>query len=93
MYWKEGSGTGNGGSRTAGRCGGRKAMGLGHWPLPYSPVCAGFIGVGVRLSESNIIADAVGPERFTCEALLRLLAPAVGGPSSWCIRLRSWASP
>ena len=37
----------------------------------------------------NIIAEAAGPEKFTCEDLFRLLAPAVGGPSRWCIRLRS----
>ena len=28
-------------------------MGLGHWHLPYSPVYAGFVGVGVWLSESK----------------------------------------
>ena len=33
----------------------------------------------------NFVADDAGPDTFTCEDLLRLPAPAVGGPSGWCI--------
>ena len=39
----------------------------------------------------SFVAYAAGPETFTFEELVRLLASAVGGPSGWCIRLRSWA--
>ena len=41
----------------------------------------------------NIIADVASQDTFTCENLLRLLASAVGGPSGWCIRQRSWDQP
>ena len=60
-------------------------MGWGHWPLPWQPIYEGFIGVGVRVRKAaqalaagcqseNVIADAAGPEAFTFEDLLRLLA-------------------
>ena len=39
----------------------------------------------------SFVADAAGPETFTFKELVPLLASAVGGPSGWCIRLRSWA--
>ena len=84
---------GLGGSRTLVQCRRRKSMGLEHWPLPYSPSMRVSLALASGCQGQNIIAAAAGPDTFTCEDLLRLLAPAVGGPSSWCIRLRSWASP
>ena len=75
------------------RCRRRKSTGLGYWPLPYIPSMGGFIRFGAGCQSQNIIADVASQDTFTCEDLLRLLASAVGGPSGWCIRLRSWASP
>ena len=68
-------------------------MGLGHWPPSYQPSMRVSLVLASGCQSQNIIADAAGPETFTCEDLFRPLAPAVGGPSGWCIRLRSWASP
>ena len=66
-------------------------MVLGHWPLPYSPSMQVLLVLTSGCQSQNVIADAAGPETFTCEDLLRLLASAVGGPSDWCIGLRSCA--
>ena len=38
----------------------------------------------------SFVAYAAGPETFTFEELVRLLASAVGGPSGWCTRRRRW---
>ena len=54
--------------------------GIGALASPIQPIYAGFSGVGVRLSETNI-TDAASPETFTIEELLRVLAAAVGGLS------------
>ena len=53
-------------------------MGLGHWPLPYSPSIRVSLMLASGCQSQNIIADAAGPDTFTCEDLLRLLASAVG---------------
>ena len=53
-------------------------MGLGHWPLPYSPSMRVPLVLASGCQSQNIIADAAGPDTFTCEDLLRLLASSVG---------------
>ena len=64
---KEGAELGPGGSRTTGRCSGRKSVGLGHWPLLYQPIYEGLFGVGVR------ILPLLGLREWTI--LLRALVP------------------
>ena len=66
-----------------------KSAELGQWPLPYIPSMPVSLVLASGCQSQNIAA--AGPDNFTCEDLLRLLAPAVGGPSGWCIRLRFWA--
>lgn len=42
----------------------------------------------------SFVADAAGPETFTFEELLQLLASAVGARvPGWCTRPRRWGSP
>ena len=82
---------GSGGSGTVVWCRRRKSMGLGHWPLPYSPSMRVSLVLASCCQSQNIIAADAGPDSFTCEALLCLLSSAVDGLSGWCIRLRSWA--
>ena len=70
------------------RCGRGKLVGLGHWPPPYQPIYEGFVGVGGRMRRAaqtatagcqseNVIAEAAGPQTFTFEELLPLLASGV----------------
>ena len=65
--------------------------GIGALASPIQPSMQVSLVLASGCQSQNIIA-AAGPDTFTCEDLLRLLASAVGGPSGWCIRLRSWTS-
>ena len=53
---------------------------MGDWatgPLPYSPLLRVSLGLASGCQSQNVIADAAGPDTFTFEELLRLLASAV----------------
>ena len=89
----KGAELGLGGSGSVVRCRRRKSVGLGHWPLPYIPSMGVSFVLASGCQSQNIIADVASQDTSTCEDLLRLLASAVGGPSGWCIRQRSWDQP
>ena len=67
---------------------------FGNGDYPVQPIYAEDLAaqaVDAGSENENLVAGAAGPETFTLEELVRLLASAVGGPSGWCISLRSWA--
>ena len=58
----------------------------------YAEDLAGQAVASGSLSE-NTVADATGPETFTFEELLRLLASGGTPTSGWCTRRRRWGWP
>ena len=67
---------------------------FGNGDYPVQPIHAKDLAaqaVAVGSHSENTVA-AAGPDTFTCEDLLRLLASAVGGPSGWCTCRRCWVS-
>ena len=42
-------------------------MGLWHWPLPYNPSVRVSLVLASVCQSQTIIADAAGPDTFTCE--------------------------